>query len=180
MRRPSSASTPLRALPILLLSALTPLAATVPAVAEHETRTRPACDASLALFPEIDISITVEIADTPETRAQGLMMRPSLAPRTGMLFIYEAPGPMSFWMKNTLIPLDMIFIDASGVIRHIHENAIPGDLTPIPGATPDDADPARLMVLELAGGEARRLGLKPGLALSHPRLDPEIAARPCQ
>ena len=132
------------------------------------------------LFPDADVSVAVEIADDPGERAQGLMNREELAPDSGMLFIYEIPREASFWMKNTLMPLDMIFMDETGTIRHIHENAQPRDLTPIPGATPDDPDPERLMVLEVDGGDAARLGLKIGMAMAHPRLDPDLAAAPCQ
>jgi hypothetical protein len=75
-------------------------------------------------------------------------------------------------MKNTLIPLDMIFADARGVVRRVHENAVPGDLTPIPGG--DDI----LVVLEVNGGMARQLGIAPGTVLRHPSLG-QGAAWPC-
>ena len=75
----------------------------------------------------------IELADTVEERAQGLMYRESMARRSGMLFVYEHPQRAVFWMKNTLIPLDMIFVDATGTIQHIHKDAIPHDETPIPG-----------------------------------------------
>lgn len=124
------------------------------------------------------IRLTVEVADTPESRAQGLMYRDALAQGTGMLFIYEHPQPVAFWMRNTRIPLDMLFIDAAGVIRHIHPGAAPFDETSIPGALPSDPDPARLMVLEIGGGEAARLGLREGAAIAHPAL-PATALHPC-
>ncbi|KPQ20255.1 MAG: hypothetical protein HLUCCA24_02340, partial [Rhodobacteraceae bacterium HLUCCA24] len=88
----------------------------------------------------------VEVADEPDERAQGLMFVEEMGRFEGMLFVYERPQPVSFWMKNTLIPLDMIFADARGVVRRVHENAVPGDLTPIPGG--DDI----LVVLEVNGG----------------------------
>lgn len=138
------------------------------------------CSPDIARFPDLDLSIRVEIADDPAERAQGLMNRTSLDDRSGMLFIFEEPRSASFWMKNTLIPLDLIFFDETGTIRHIHPQAVPMDLTPIPGATPDDPEPERLMVLEIAGGEAARLGLDEGMAMAHPRLDAELAAAPCQ
>ncbi|MDO5643567.1 MAG: DUF192 domain-containing protein [Paracoccus sp. (in: a-proteobacteria)] len=137
------------------------------------------CAADQAIFAQAGQTIRVEIADTPAARAQGLMNVAELAPLSGMLFIYEAPQPAAFWMKNTLIPLDMIFMDAQGVIRHIHADAIPHDLTAIPGHLPDDPDPNRLMVLEIAGGEAARLNLTEGMAMTHPRLDQTLAAAPC-
>ncbi|MDO5646516.1 DUF192 domain-containing protein [Paracoccus sp. (in: a-proteobacteria)] len=124
-------------------------------------------------------SFSVELADTPETRARGLMYRRELPADQGMLFIYDRPQPASFWMRNTLIPLDLIFLDDRGVIRHIHANARPLDETPIPGAAPGDADPNRLMVLEIGGGLAAEHGLAPGQAMAHPRLNQTRAALPC-
>ena len=108
------------------------------------------------------------------------MNRTGLAENAGMLFIFDAPREAAFWMKNTLIPLDMVFMDAKGVIRHIHASATPLDLTPVPGAAAGDPAPERLMVLEIAGGEAARLGLQEGMAMSHPRLDQTQAAAPCR
>lgn len=125
------------------------------------------------------VRVEVELADDPAERAQGLMGRAALAQGTGMLFVYETPRPASFWMKNTLIPLDMLFFDDRGVLRHVHENAVPGDLTPIGGAAPGDSDPDRLLILELGGGEARRLGLGRGTTLTHPAVPQATSAAPC-
>jgi uncharacterized membrane protein (UPF0127 family) len=116
---------------------------------------------------------SVEVVDTPESRAQGLMFRESLPRSAGMLFIYEAPTRASFWMRNTLIPLDMLFVDPAGVVTHIHHEARPLDETPIPGG--DNV----LMVLEVNGGMARAMGIEPGSALRHPRLDQASASWPC-
>lgn len=138
------------------------------------------CQPDLALFPQAGVAIRVEIADDPAERAQGLMNRETLDPMTGMLFIYESPRPASFWMKNTLIPLDMIFMDAQGVIRHIHPSAMPLDLTPVPGHRPGDPDPDRLMVLEIGGGQAASLGLHEGMGMAFPALDQSRAVMPCQ
>ena len=140
-----------------------------------------ACAPDRAIFGTASgpLAFEVEVADDAAERAQGLMNREELPTRTGMLFIYETPQPVAFWMRNTLIPLDMVFMDETGVIRHIHENAIPHDETPIPGNTPDDSDPDRLMVLEIAGGDAARLGLAEGQAMAHPGLDQDAAAAPC-
>jgi uncharacterized protein len=104
----------------------------------------------------------VEVAVTPDEMAQGLMFRRSLPADGGMLFIYETPQRASFWMKNTLIPLDMIFIAPDGRILNIHERAVPQSLDPIPSAGPVRA------VLEVNGGTASRLGIKPGDRVEHP------------
>lgn len=122
----------------------------------------------------------VEIADTPETRARGLMFRRALPEGQGMLFVYERAQPMSFWMRNTPLPLDILFMDDRGLLRHIHPDARPFDETPIPGARPDDPAPERLMALEIGGGEARRLGLRVGQAIAHPRIEPSRALLPCR
>jgi uncharacterized membrane protein (UPF0127 family) len=104
----------------------------------------------------------VELAATPEQMATGLMYRKSLAPDAGMLFDYGRPQPASFWMKNTLIPLDMIFIGGDGRIVNIHERAVPHSLDPIPSEGPIRG------VLEVNGGTASRLGIKPGDRVLHP------------
>ncbi|MGB3316307.1 MAG: DUF192 domain-containing protein [Albidovulum sp.] len=115
----------------------------------------------------------VEIADDGAERAQGLMNRTTLPSGAGMLFIYEQPQTVAFWMKNTLIPLDMIFVGADGRVNGVHANAVPGDLTAIPGP------PETLMVLEINGGLAERLGLTEGAELRHPALDQNAALWPC-
>ena len=82
-----------------------------------------------------------------------------------MLFVYETPRPASFWMKDTLIPLDMLFFDAAGRLRHVHPQATPLDLTPIPGAAPGDPDPDRLIVgirLPVLDPAVRRTGPRHG------------------
>lgn len=104
----------------------------------------------------------VEIVSTPDDMARGLMFRKSLAPDAGMLFDYGHPQPASFWMKNTLIPLDMIFIGADGRIVNIHERAVPHSLDPIPSDGPVRA------VLEVNGGTASRLRIKPGDRVVNP------------
>lgn len=98
----------------------------------------------------------VEVVTTPETRAQGLMFREAMAPNAGMLFIYPGEQAVSFWMKNTLIPLDMLFLKADGSIAHIAHNAVPHDETPI------DSGAAVKAVLEVNGGTAAALGIKEG------------------
>lgn len=128
---------------------------------------------------ETALGFQVEIADDAQSRARGLMFRHDLPPGHGMLFVYPQPGPLSFWMRNTFIPLDILFVDERGIIRHIHPDARPMDETPIPGALPGDPHPDRLMVLEIAGGEAARLNLQQGQAMAHPRLPQDRAALPC-
>jgi uncharacterized membrane protein (UPF0127 family) len=98
----------------------------------------------------------VEIADTEASRERGLMFRKALAADKGMLFDFKAPQPVSFWMKDTLITLDMVFITADGHILSIARNAQPMNETPI--ASGGDV----LGVLELRGGRAAELGLQPG------------------
>jgi uncharacterized protein len=117
-------------------------------------------------------SFAVELADTVEDRARGLMFRDSLDPAAGMLFVYESPRRAMFWMKNTLIPLDMIFADASGTVTVVHADAVPGDLTPIDGGE------GVAFVLEINSGLAARLGIVPGAELRHPAIGAG-AAWPC-
>jgi len=98
----------------------------------------------------------VELAASPEQRAQGLMFRERMAADAGMLFVYPADQMISMWMKNTLIPLDMLFIGADGRIVHVAERAVPGST-----ATISSEQRARA-VLELNGGTAARLKIRPG------------------
>lgn len=119
------------------------------------------------------VRFRVVVADTPQARAQGLMHVPEMPRLSGMLFVYERPQSVSFWMENTLIPLDMIFADETGVVRRIHENAVPLDRTPIPGG--DDIQ----YVLEINGGMAATLGLSEGDQMRHPAIAQDLAAWPC-
>jgi len=116
---------------------------------------------------------SVEVADDARERAVGLMNRRSMPTLSGMLFVYEQPQPVAFWMRNTMIPLDMLFLGADGVVRKIHENAVPLDETPIPGGD------AIQYVLEINGGLSARFGIVPGTELRHPALDQARAAWPC-
>lgn len=118
-------------------------------------------------------SLAVEVADTVGERAQGLMFRESLDPAAGMLFVYDTPRRTSFWMKNTLIPLDIIFADATGTVIHVHADAIPGDLTPI------DSTGTVAYVLEVNAGLSAQLGVVPGAEFRHPAIAPDLAAWPC-
>ncbi|MFZ5789190.1 MAG: DUF192 domain-containing protein [Pseudomonadota bacterium] len=107
---------------------------------------------------------SVEIARTTEERARGLMFRDRLAPDGGMLFVYRADQPVSMWMKNTLIPLDMLFIARDGTIRSIAERTVPLSETIIPSQGVVAA------VLEINGGTAERLGIRPGDRVRSPAL----------
>lgn len=120
------------------------------------------------------VKFNVEVADTIEERANGLMHRSAMPMLSGMLFVYEKEAPVAFWMKNTLIPLDMLFFDKTGALVHIHENAVPEDLTAIPSNGPAQ------YVLEINGGMSKRLGFMDSLKLQHPAISQSIAALPCE
>jgi len=121
--------------------------------------------AQLQQFPTAPLTIesatgrhdfSVEVATTPGQMEQGLMFRRSLAPEAGMIFDFKTPSMATMWMKNTLIPLDMLFVDAQGRIVNIHERAVPQSLDTISAAAPVRG------VVELNGGTAARLGIRPG------------------
>lgn len=107
----------------------------------------------------------VEVVDTNEGRAQGLMFRTSLAPDAGMLFDFKESRQVSFWMQNTLIPLDMLFIRHDGTIANVHVNAKPLDPTSIPSDGPVE------FVLEIPGGRSVELGIKAGDTVVHDRVN---------
>jgi hypothetical protein len=111
------------------------------------------------------LQFQVWLADTPARQAQGLMFVRSLPRLRGMLFVHESPRPVGMWMKNTFIPLDMLFIDAQGRVQQIVENTTPHSLDVIRSKLP------ALAVLEIAGGEARRLGIQPGQRVRHSAFD---------
>ncbi len=131
----------------------------------------PAARAQLASFGKSELTIntasgkqhfTIEEAKTQPQMMQGLMYRRSMPADAGMLFEYDHPQPVAFWMKNTLIPLDMLFIGADGTVLDIHERAVPLSLDTI------GTDKPVLGVLELNGGTVSRLGIKPGDRVDHP------------
>ncbi len=101
-------------------------------------------------------SFVVEIADTPEEKKQGLMYRTELPEDGGMIFIYEPPSPAYMWMRNTRIPLDMLFVSADGRIVHIEHSAAPYSEQPRGVASPVSA------VIELSGGSCQRHGIVVG------------------
>lgn len=121
-------------------------------IAAHTLRTEP-----LAIVTAHGARrFTVEIADTDATREHGLMFRKSLAADRGMLFDFGTPQTVTFWMKNTLIPLDLIFIGKDGRVVTIARNATPMSEALIPSGGPI------LGVLEVKGGRAAQIGVKPG------------------
>jgi uncharacterized membrane protein (UPF0127 family) len=111
-----------------------------------------------------DHNYTIELATTEQERALGLMYRRSLPENSGMLFLYERPQAASMWMKNTFIPLDMIFIAPGGTVHRIESNTEPFSLRPI------DSGGDVVGVLELNAGQAARIGLKPGDKVIYPGL----------
>jgi hypothetical protein len=102
------------------------------------------------------VRFTAEVAGDPDSQERGLMFRTKLAPNAGMLFDFHSPASQTFWMKNTILPLDMIFIRADGTISSIAAEATPYSETPIPSYEPVRA------VLEINGGRAAALGIERG------------------
>jgi hypothetical protein len=101
-------------------------------------------------------------ADTYAARAQGLMFVRELRADQAMTFVYSAPQLVAMWMKNTLIPLDMLFVDDSGCVVMVHAGAVPGSLDPIQAEVPV------VLVVELAGGTAKSLGISRGARVLRP------------
>lgn len=123
------------------------------------------------IFPRAELEVraaggtyrfTVEVAQTPVHRERGLMFRTELAADAGMLFLHEGEREVSMWMKNTLIPLDMLFVAADGMIVRIAEETEPLSLRPISAGVRVKG------VLEVPGGTSRRLGIVPGDRVVHP------------
>ena len=110
------------------------------------------------------VSFDVTLADTPKKRALGLMHVEHLPKRSGMLFIYPSEAKVAFWMKNTLISLDMFFFDATGTMTGMHANAQPHDLAPKVGG-----DKVKY-VLEINGGLSKVYGINGRTVLRHPAL----------
>jgi len=110
------------------------------------------------------VNFYAEIADDEQERARGLMFRREMAPEHGMLFLFDEPGPQSFWMRNTHLSLDLIFIGADGRIVNIAERAVPYTDTAVRSTGP------AIAVLEINGGLARQMGIAPGDQVQHPRI----------
>ncbi len=149
----------------VLLSFLFLLVAAFPQTAQSGLFTRNASPTQNLAVTSVDggnrHNFKVELALTPREQAKGLMNRAAMAEDAGMLFYFGKEAPRSFWMKNTLISLDIIFIRADGVISTIHHNAKPLDLTSLPSQGPAAA------ALEIGGGMAEKLGIKEGDVVHH-------------
>lgn len=150
---------------LLALAAALPLVLGSPAAAELPRQDPRACKGQPEIKPLEPLQIrtgngvhsfTVEIADSGRKQEFGLMCRRALAPDRGMLFVFDSQEQRYFWMRNTLIPLDIVYIDADGSVVSITRNARPLDETPLPSGG------AAKFVLELAGGRAAEIGLLPG------------------
>ena len=105
------------------------------------------------------IRYRVETALTPKQQEKGLMNRKKLAPQNGMIFLFPTQRVVRMWMKNTLIPLDMVFFDPNGWVTSVHQNAKPKDLSAISSELPVQG------VLEINAGEAEQLGIREGSRL---------------
>jgi uncharacterized membrane protein (UPF0127 family) len=131
---------------------------------KNSQRLGPSAPAALAGAPAVvvrtaagrAVSFRVELARTEAERAQGLMYRQQLAPDAGMLFLFEESSPLTFWMKNTFIPLDMIFIGSDRRIVGIVQNAEPRTLSG------RHVDGSSQYVLEIGGGVSAKLGIAAG------------------
>ncbi|WP_165187925.1 DUF192 domain-containing protein [Caulobacter soli] len=151
-----------RALALIALVLVSGSLAAAPAQA-WQARPKPAAAAPSARLDTVEIltmrgrvKFTVELAITKAEQERGLMFRKSLAPDRGMLFPYNPPRPAAFWMKNTLIPLDILYIAPDGRVLSIARNAVPHDETPLPSGGVIGG------VLEIPGGRAAELGILPG------------------
>lgn len=131
----------------------------------------PAGPAVVIVAPDKSVraTISVEIADTPQQRELGLMYRKHMDENAGMLFVFPATQPLKFWMKNTFIPLDMLFADNSGTIVGIVANAVPFSEANV---GPDI--PTRYVV-EVNGGFAARHGIEPGDRLEFRGVSPHAS-----
>jgi uncharacterized protein len=151
------------AAPLVALAALLGAVASLPACKNSDGQKMSPSGGAAAGPPLVlidtgarQVAFHVELALTPDERERGLMYRERLAPDAGMLFVFDQPAPLMFWMKNTLIPLDMIFIGSDRRIVGIVANAEPRTLTSrrVSGLS--------LYVLEIGGGLSARLGIRAG------------------
>jgi uncharacterized membrane protein (UPF0127 family) len=137
-----------------------------PAPTPAPAKTSSSSAANAAARPRVEMPsgavYTIELALTPEEQAQGLMYRENLPDKTGMLFVFPQAEPHHFWMKNTMIPLDMIWLDAAGKVVYVSADTPPCKADPCGTYGPDG--PAR-QVLEIAGGMAKKEGVTVGATL---------------
>jgi uncharacterized membrane protein (UPF0127 family) len=145
------------ALPLFLLI----LIASLHGIARGDEVSPPRVDSIVIDTPAGARMLSVEIADTPELRERGLMFRHRLPEDRGMLFLYETAQPVAMWMKNTYIPLDMVFLRGDGTVAEVKTGTVPQSLDVIESAEPVKA------VLELGAGGAAKLGLEPGTLVRH-------------
>ncbi|GAA6207732.1 DUF192 domain-containing protein [Cognatishimia sp. WU-CL00825] len=117
---------------------------------------------------------SVEVANNAAQRTQGLMGRQTLPKASGMLFVFHRSRNLAFWMRNTFVPLDIIYLNESGTVVNIAHNTVPLDETPLPSA-----GPARY-VLEINAGLSKALGIAPGTQLRHPAVLQHKAAWSCR
>lgn len=115
----------------------------------------------------------VEIADTPETQQRGLMFVEQMPRRAGMLFVFPDERMRTFWMRNTLISLDIIYFDATGAWVSAQENAVPLDETTLPSDGPAQ------YVLEINAGLVEQFGMGAGTEIRHPAIDQDLAVWSC-
>ena len=111
-----------------------------------------------------EVIFQVEVVETVEARMNGLMNRTEMAQNAGMLFVFQDADFRAFWMKNTLIPLDILYINDKGMIGHIHHHATPNDLTAIPSQIPT------MYALEVNGGVASKQGITVGDEIFHEKI----------
>lgn len=150
---------------LLTAAALLALVVSFPGpVSARTAKMTPATTVPLTITtPRRALRLRVEVARTSDQQARGLMFRRSLPANGGMIFPMRPPRVASFWMKNTVIPLDMIFIRADGTIARVAANTVPYTLDPVTSGEPVAA------VLEIAAGRAARLGIDERARVALPR-----------
>lgn len=117
---------------------------------------------------------SVELADDPDERARGLMFREKMPMASGMLFVFPEPKHATFWMKDTPLALDIIFVDHAGQVTRVHENAVPLSEALI------DGGPGVAYAFEINAGLAGRMGIGPGAVMRHPSIAADHALWPCE
>lgn len=140
------------------------LAAIVLLIAQNNAPVPPASPLPVIVVGAPNADLRLEVARTEGQREYGLMNRTSIAPRTGMIFVFSQDGSQSFWMKDTLVPLDMIFVAADGTVRKVFAN-----VPVLPPGVSDDRIPLETAnakyVIELGAGDAQREGIVRGVKL---------------